>query len=179
MPGIFCGVGLALERDGGLMKLKRALPMPTGANFVAKVAMSLVFSAVALTGVVVSALVAGEITLSGTQDLTLWVIMLSGSIPFCAIGSLIGSLASGSAAPAFGNLVLLPMIWLSGMFIPLPESLEPWAVVWPAFHLNQLALGLAGIAEFSVFPPEISAVVLIGITVLVGGLAIRRLARIG
>ena len=32
MPGIFSGVILAQERDNGLFKLKRALPLPPGAN---------------------------------------------------------------------------------------------------------------------------------------------------
>ena len=53
------------------------------------------------------------------------------------------------------------------------------AVIWPAFHLNQVALGAAGITEFSFLAPQISAAVLAGITVLFGGLAIRRLARKG
>ena len=54
-------------------------------------------------------------------------------------------------------MLFLPMLWLSGLFIPLPKFLEPWAVIWPAFHLNQVALGLAGVSEFSFLPPAISA----------------------
>jgi ABC-2 type transport system permease protein len=75
--------------------------------------------------------------------------------------------------------VFLPMLWLSGLFIPLPKFLEPWAVIWPAFHLNQAALGWAGVSEFSFLAPGISAAVLTGVTVIFGGLAIRRLARKG
>jgi ABC-2 type transport system permease protein len=125
------------------------------------------------------ALIAGKITISLPQVLTIWGVMVIGTIPFFAIGFFIGSIASGSAAPAYGNLVFLPMMWLSGLFIPLPDFLERWVVIWPAFHLNQLALGLAGITEFSFFPPSMAAGVLVGVTVLFGGLAIRRLARAG
>ena len=71
------------------------------------------------------------------------------------------------------------MLWLSGLFIPLPKFLERWAVIWPAFHLNQVALGSAGVSEFSFLAPGISAAVLAGVTVIFGGLAIRRLARKG
>jgi ABC-2 type transport system permease protein len=71
------------------------------------------------------------------------------------------------------------MLWLSGLFFPLPKFLEPWVVVWPAFHLNQVALGAAGVSEFRFMAPQISAAVLVGITVFFGGLAIRRLARVG
>ncbi|HEY5567119.1 MAG TPA: ABC transporter permease, partial [Gammaproteobacteria bacterium] len=83
------------------------------------------------------------------------------------------------AAPAYGNLAFLPMMWLSGLFIPLPDALERWVVIWPSFHLNQLALNLAGVEQFTFVSPMRAAVVLVGVTVLFGGLAIRRLARVG
>jgi ABC-2 type transport system permease protein len=95
------------------------------------------------------------------------------------MGLLIGAYTSGSASPAIANLLFLPMLWLSGLFFPLPKFLERWAVVWPAFHVNQVALGAAGVSEFSFVPPAISAAVLVAVTVLCGGLAIRRLARKG
>ncbi len=179
MPGLFSGVILAQEREGGLLKLKRALPLPPGASIVAKVLMAMGIAALALTLVVIAALAAGKLTISLTQVMVIWIVLIIGTIPFSAIGLLIGALASGSAAPAYGNLVFLPMIWLSGLFIPLPESLKQWVIVWPAFHLNQLALGLAGVKQFTFIPPALAAGVLIGVTVLFGGLAIRRLARVG
>ena len=179
MPGIFTGVGLAIERDSGLLKLKRALPTPPGAILAAKVLTSMCVTAIALSLVLAVALIAGKITLSLPQVAIIYAVLIAGCIPFCAIGFFIGSVASGSAAPAYGNLVFLPMMWLSGLFIPLPDFLERWAVIWPAFHLNQLALGLAGVDEFSFFPPAMAAGVLAGVTVLFGGLAIRRLARVG
>ena len=179
MPGIFSGVGLALERDGNLLKLRRALPLPPGAAIIAKVLMSMGVAAIAVTLVAVAALAAGKITLSVPQVLIVWATLIVGTIPFCAIGLAIGAYTSGRAAPAYGNLVFLPMMWLSGLFIPLPDTLERWVVVWPAFHLDQLALNLAGVEQFSFVPAELAAGVLVGVTVLFGGLAIRRLARVG
>lgn len=179
MPGIFSGVILAQERDGNLHKLKRAMPLPPGATIVAKVLMAMVIAAIAVTLVVIAALIAGKISLSLGQVATIWAVLIVGTIPFSAIGLLIGALVSGSAAPAWGNLVFLPMMWLSGLFIPLPDFLKTWVIVWPAFHLNQLALGLAGVEQFTYIPPTMAAAVLVGVTVLCGGLAVRRLARVG
>lgn len=179
MPGIFTGVILATERDGNLLKLKRALPLPPGATIVAKVLMSMGVAALAVTLVAVSALVAGKITLSLAQVAIIWAVLVAGTVPFCAVGLLIGTLASGSAAPAWGHLVFLPMMYLSGLFIPLPEFLKSQVILWPTFHLNQLALGLAGVEAFTFIPPAMAAAVLAGVTVLCGGLAIRRLARVG
>lgn len=179
MPGIFGGATIATERENGVLKLKRALPMPPGAHLFAKLAMSMLVAAGAVAGVTAVALAADAITLSGVQILILTTVMVVGSIPFCAIGLFIGSVSSSAAVPAVGNLAFLPMIYLSGLFIPLPDSLERWVVIWPAFHLNQLALGLAGVEQFTFFPPVNVAVVLAGVTVLFGGLAVRRLARVG
>lgn len=179
MPGIFSGVILAQEREGNLLRLKRAQPLPPGAVIVAKVLMSMAIAAVAVTLVVAAALAAGLLTISLGQVAVIWAVLIAGSIPFCAIGLLIGAISSSSAAPAWGNLLFLPMMWLSGMFIPLPAFLQSWVIIWPTFHLNQLALGLAGVEQFSFVPPAFAAGVLLGVTVLCGGLAIRRLARHG
>lgn len=179
MPGIFSCTIFATERQGQLLKLKRALPLPPAAIIMAKVAMVLVIAAIAITLVAMAALLAGQLTISISQVMIICAVLIVGAIPFCAIGLLIGTLVSGSAAPAWGNLVFLPMMWLSGLFIPLPEFLQSWVIIWPSFHLNQLALGLAGVDQFVYIPWAMAAAVLLGITVLCGGMAIRRLARIG
>jgi ABC-2 type transport system permease protein len=179
-PALF-GVGcvLAVERDAGFLKLKRALPAPGGAHLVAKAAMAMVFAAGAMLTLLVAGLIAGAITLSASQLLIMTIVLTVGALPFAAIGLFIGAHVSANVAPAIANLVFLPMLWLSGLFIPLPKFLERWAVIWPAFHLNQVALGSAGVSEFSFMAPGISAAVLAGFTVIFGGLAIRRLARKG
>jgi len=179
-PGIFgFGIGLAMERDQGLLKLKRALPLPAGAALFAKMAMAMLFAALAAGSVVIAALAAGKVIIGFGSLLILLGVMILGSLPFCAIGLLIGAYSSSGASPAIANLVYLPGMWLSGMFFPLPESLRPWAVIWPAFHLNQTALGAAGVEEFSFVNPTLTAAVLVAITVLCTGVALRRLARVG
>jgi ABC-2 type transport system permease protein len=174
-PGMFgVGCGLAIERDAGLLALKRASAAPGGSYLAAKMAMAMGLSAIAILSIVVAALMAGKTTLTGTQLLIMTASMIAGTVPLSAIGLFIGAYTSGTAAPAITNVIFLPMLWLSGLFFPLPKALESWVVIWPAFHLNQLALGAAGVTEFSYVAPQISA-----ITVLFGGAAIRRLARKG
>lgn len=179
-PGIFgFGVALAMERDGGLLKLKRALPLPAGSALFAKMAMAMLFAALAASSVAIAAVAAGKVTIGLGSLLALLSVMILGSLPFCAIGLLIGAYFSGNASPAIANLVYLPGMWLSGLFFPLPESLRPWAVIWPVFHLNQTALGAAGVKEFSFVSPLWTGAVLVAITVLCAGVALRRLARVG
>lgn len=180
MPGIFgVGCALAIERQAGLLRLKRALPAPAGAVVVAKMGMSIALAGLSMAILVGVAALLGTVPLSAAQVAAMFAVLLAGTLPMSAIGLFIGTHVSGSAAPAIANLVFLPMLWLSGLFIPLPKALEPWVVLWPAFHLNQLSLAAAGVTEFRYVPPGLALAALAGVTVLFGGLAIRRLAERG
>jgi ABC-2 type transport system permease protein len=177
-PGLFGGaLFVAFERESGLLRLKRALPMPTGAPLIAKAATAMLFSAVALLIMTVAALIVGRITLTVLDVAIIWVVMVFGTIPFLAIGLFIGAWAPGPAAPACAHLVFMPMFWLSGLFIPLPAVLQPWVILWPTFHLTQLGFAAAGVHEFQFVPAIVSFAVLAGFTALFGGLALRRLGR--
>ncbi len=73
------------------------------------------------------------------------------------------------------NVVYLAMIYLSGLFIPLPASIRWIAVFSPAFHFNQLCLAMAGVG--SIFSQTMHFAALAGVTVLFAGLTVRRLVR--
>ena len=179
-PGIFgIGCGLAMERDAGFIQLKRAMPVPAGAYLIAKMLMSTMFAVLTFVSLLITALLVGKLTLGPWQLLCTGAVLIVGAVPFSAIGLLIGAYVSGSAAPAVANLIYLPMLWLGGLFIPLPKFLQPQAVVWPSFHLNQIVVGVVDLKEFHVAPTMLSVAVLVGVTVLCGGLAIRKLARKG
>lgn len=141
------GVTVAMDRERGLLALKRALPVPPGAYLLAKMAMALLFSAmVCLLLAVVAATLAG-VRLSPAQWLLLWTVHVAGALPFCALGLYIGSLAGGSAAPLVVNLLYLPMSFLSGLWLPLsslPDALAWLAPAWPSYHHGQLALKVVG-----------------------------------
>jgi len=180
MPAIFAiGCGLAMERTAGLMKLKRALPTPAGVYLSAKFCMAMTFAAIAMAELTLAALFAGRITMTLTQLLPFAVVMIVGVLPFCAIGMLIGAYSSGPASPAVANLVFLPMVWLSGFFFPLPASLRMLSMFLPSFHLHQAALGVAGFQQFMLLPLTMTTAVLVAVTIVFGGLAMRRLARVG
>jgi ABC-2 type transport system permease protein len=176
-PAIF-GVGcpLAVEREQGLLKLKRALPAPGGSYLTAKMVMAMGFALLAVGGVLAAAAIAGQISLTAAEAVRHATVMVVGALPFAAIGLFIGACTSGSASAAIANLVFLPMLWLAGLFFPVPKALEPWVVIWPAFHLNQIGLAAANVDGFRFINPLMSVAVLMGITLLFGGFAIRRLA---
>jgi len=177
-PGLFgFGAVVALEREQGLLALKRALPMPPAAYLTAKLMMAMMFGVIITATMIAAALTLGHLPLSATQCAGLTVVNILGALPFCALGLFIGTRTSGKAAPAIANLIYLAMIYLSGIMFPLPKSMATMAVIWPAHHLDQLAFRVLG------NPSEGAAwmhvTVLAGVTLLFTALSIRRLARVG
>jgi ABC-2 type transport system permease protein len=171
------GVTLALERDMGLLRLKRAQPAPPAAWVVAKIASGFVLGVLAYAPIVICALVGGKLALSIGQVAAFSGALLLGIIPFCAMGLMVGSLASGSAAPGYANLIYLPGCYLSGMFFPLPASMYWQTPIWPQFHVGQLAMHLAGITKNQYEPLPMAIASLLGFTVLFAGITIWRLSR--
>ena len=171
------GVSIAVDREKGLLRLKRALPVPPGAMLLAKMVMAMLFAAIiSLVLAVIAASVAG-VVLEPSQWIRLFVINVLGVLPFCALGLYVGSLVSGNAAPALLNMLYLPMAFLSGLWLPLtmlPGILSTIAPAWPAYHLGQLALKVVGFDAGQ--PIWMHVAVLLGITVLFFVLAQRRLS---
>jgi len=177
-PGMFgFGISIALELEQGLLRLKRALPMPPAAYLFAKMLMAMLFSALVMVTLVAGAVAFSPLKLSAARYLAVSLILVVGTLPFCAIGLFIGTRISGRVAPAIVNVIYLPLIYLSGLFFPLPASIRSIALASPAFHLDQLALGAAGVPSILTVTMHVAA--LVGVTVLCAGLAVRRLVRVG
>jgi ABC-2 type transport system permease protein len=177
-PGMFgFGVFVATEREQGLLTLKRALPAPLAAYLLAKMLMAALFATLVMITMIAAAITLGHLKLTAGQFLSVAMIDILGSLPFCAIGLFLGTRVSGKSAPALVNLLYLPMIYLSGFLFPLPKSIQWIEFTSPAFYLDQLALRAVGVPGYG--PPVVSMAVLTGMTLLLGVLAVRRLARVG
>jgi ABC-2 type transport system permease protein len=176
-PSLFgFGVGMAMERERGWLDLKRVSPMPTGAYFFAKIAMSMVFAFTTVCLLSTAGVLFGGVTISFGTWLLLVATLLLGTLPFCALGLWIGSLVKGQSAVAVVNLIYLPMSVLSGLWIPLmifPSILQKLAVIWPAWHLGQMALGVIG--QLHAVRYAAHAAVLLAMTTLFLSLAAMRL----
>jgi ABC-2 type transport system permease protein len=147
-PGLFgFGVSVALEKDQGWLKWRRAVPALPGAYFVSKMVMALIFAFIIFIELAVLASSFGGVHLALTQWLQLLLISLLSSLPFCAMGLVIGTLVNGQAAPAVVNFIYLPMAFLSGLWLPinvLPKFLGNLAPIWPSYHASQIALKVIG-----------------------------------
>jgi ABC-2 type transport system permease protein len=178
-PGVFgLGIGFAMERQHGIVTLKRAQPMPFAANLIAKLFSAMAMSLLVIGLLLTIAILFANVGLTAAQVARTTLVGVLGVVPFCALGLLIGSFVSGNGAPAVVNLIFFPMIYLSGLFpFPMPKALQTAAMIWPAFHLNQLSLAALGLP--TQLNPWIAAEVLIGFAGVCMFFAARRLMRVG
>lgn len=179
-PGLFgFGVSLALERDTGLLTLKRALPMPPGAYLLGKMCMAMLVAAIISVIMLCLAIFLAGVSLPPSRIGAFFALEVLGVLPFAALGLLVGTLVKGQGAPGIVNLIYLPMAFLSGLWFPLPVMpafLQSIAPLWPAYHLNRLALSAVGLGQGS---EAVHAAVLLGFTVVFVLVAARRLRRHG
>lgn len=179
-PGLFgFGVSLALERDTGLLTLKRALPMPPGAYLLGKMCMALLVAAIVSVILLCLAIFLAGVTLPPSRIAAFFAVEVLGVLPFSALGLLVGTLVKGQGAPGVVNLIYLPMAFLSGLWFPLsvlPPILQSIGPIWPAYHLDQLALSAVGLGQGN---EAMHVAVLLGFTAVFVLLAARRLRRHG
>jgi ABC-2 type transport system permease protein len=175
-PGLFgLGVTLAMDRDRGLLELKRAMPMPPGIYLAAKLIMAMVFAAIVAAVLIITSALLGRLMLEVIRWCALFVLSVVGVLPFCGLGLLVGTFTKGQSAAAITNLIYIPMSFLSGLWVPLsflPKVVSQVALLWPSYHLAGVAQAIvsgqaAGVARH--------LLILLGVTVLFFVVARRRL----
>jgi ABC-2 type transport system permease protein len=139
--------GLAADRGLGWLQVKRASPMPPFAYFAAKVVLSMIFSTIVVSLLLVLGISFGGMRLPLLKMAELLGTLVAGSLPFSAMGLAIGYFAGPNSAPAAINLIYLPLSFCSGLWVPyifLPKLVRQIALALPPYHLSQLALGIVG-----------------------------------
>jgi ABC-2 type transport system permease protein len=140
---------LAGRRQNGMLKRVRATPLPTWIYFAGLVAHCILVS---LTDIL---LIVGVGRLYGVPFPSQWptvvLTLVLGAAAFCALGVAVASVISNAdAAPAVTQLVLFPLLFLSGTYTPIHSAALNRVVSWlPVRPFNQALLGpLGGHASF-------------------------------
>lgn len=149
-PALFgFGAGIAAERESGQLELKRLSPMPAGAQIAAKVAATTAFSMVSFAMLYALGIVGG-VELDAGQWAMLVAVHTLAIIPFVLIGLGIGYRFGQKGAVAIANIVFLAMAVLGGLWMPiavLPQAMQAFAWALPSYHLGEIALMAAGLAD--------------------------------
>lgn len=141
------GVGIATERAQGWLKLLRASPAPLPAVVAGKAFGALTFALVIVGLMGTLAVVFGGVTVSTAEWFALGAVLALGTVPFSLMGLTLGLWLSPNAAPAVINVVFLPMVFLSGLWVPasqFPQWLQAFAAWLPPYHLAEIALHVTG-----------------------------------
>ncbi|NVJ51131.1 MAG: ABC transporter permease [Gammaproteobacteria bacterium] len=178
-PALFSfGVGVAIEKDQGWLQLKQASPMPISAYFFARAVSAALFGLVIVMLLFTLGALFGDVRFTHAEWLLSLLALILGSLPFAALGLLLGLSVKGQAAAAVVNLIYLPMAFLSGLWLPiqmLPDFFQYFAWIFPAFHLAQIVLA---IQEQSLgYPIVVHLLSLVAMTLLFVALAMRAYRR--
>lgn len=119
---------VTFQRDSGILKRLRGSPLPGPAYLGARVihAMLVAILLIVITAVFGAAFYSADIP-SGATLLRFVVMLLVGAASFCALGlGITGFVPNADAAPAVVNATIFPLLFLSGVFIPLGDNAPAW-----------------------------------------------------
>ena len=134
-------VALAARRQNGILKRVRATPLPAWAYFA-----GLLVHCV-LVSIVDVALIIGVGRLYGVPLPSHWLALTAtlvlGAASFCALGVAVASIISNAeAAPAVAQLVLFPLLFLSGTYLPIHSAVLNRITGWlPVRPFNEALTG--------------------------------------
>lgn len=141
------GAGYATERGQGWTTARRALPSSHGLHLAARLVVAALLGLIVAVGLAILAATFGGVRMPTASWALVLLVVATSTLPFGAIGLLLGQVLGPNSAPGVINAIYLPMSFLSGLWIPiviLPEFLQAIAPVWPSYHAAQLALRAAG-----------------------------------
>jgi ABC-2 type transport system permease protein len=124
-------ISVTFQRDAGILKRARGTPMPSWGYLTGRVihAMLMAILLVIITAAFGWAFYNASIP-TGISLVRFIVQLLVGSASFCALGlAVTAATPNADAAPAVVNATILPLLFLSGVFVPLGDNAPAW-IVW-------------------------------------------------
>jgi ABC-2 type transport system permease protein len=136
---------ITFQREDGLLKRAHGTPLPAAAYLGARI-LHAVFVAVILVALtaIFGHFVYDATIPSGLSLLRFAIVVLVGSAAFCALGlALSAAIPNTDAAAPIVNAVILPVEFLSGIFIAFGNTTPSW-ILWVArvFPVRHFAVGM-------------------------------------
>jgi len=138
-------INVSFQRDTGILKRTNGTPLPSSTFLGARMVHAL-FVAILLVVITAAfgwAFYSADIP-TGITLLRFGVMLVVGAASFCALGFAITAvIPNADASPAIVNASILPLLFLSGIFIPLGSDTPGW-IVWIAriFPVRHFAEGM-------------------------------------
>lgn len=167
---------IAIERRQGWARQLRVTPLPGPAYVAAKVASAVVLTVPALLLVALAGDVVNHVSMGAGTTVLIVIALALGSVPFAALGLLIGYLLDADSAQGGMVLSYFLLAIFGGLFAPLeafPSALATIGHVLPSSHLASLGRSAAAGRAPDVF----DVLALAAWTAALGGLAAWRYVR--
>jgi ABC-2 type transport system permease protein len=137
---------LTFQRDLGVLKRTNGTPMPAAVYLAARVLHALLISVllVVITVAFGSVLYGADVP-TGVTLLRFLVVLAVGATSFCALGFAVTAIIpNADAAAPIVNATILPLLFLSGIFIPIGDNAPAW-LTWTAriFPVKHFADGIS------------------------------------
>jgi ABC-2 type transport system permease protein len=133
-------ISVSFQRDTGVLKRTNGTPLPSAVFLGARMLHALLVAVllVAITAAFGRFFYSAAVPTGGTL-LRFIVVVIVGAAAFCALGmALTVAIPNGDAAPAIVNATILPLLFLSGIFIPFGNESPAWilwiAKIFPVYH---------------------------------------------
>jgi ABC-2 type transport system permease protein len=131
-------ISLTVGRENGTLKRGRGTPMPSWVFIAGRVGNAIVLSVLGLVVVAAIGRLVYDVEIPWDRLPAVLVTLAVGAAAFCCIGvAMTAMIPSEDAAPAITNAVLLPLYFLSGIFIPeseIPAGVLEFADLFPVRH---------------------------------------------
>jgi len=138
-------IGLTFQRDAGVLKRTNGTPLPATVYFAARVLHALLISLLLVAITVAFGRIFYDAHVpSGVTLVRFLVMVVVGAAAFCALGFAITAvIPNADAAAPIVNATILPLLFLSGIFIPLGDNAPTW-ITWTAkiFPVKHFADGM-------------------------------------
>jgi ABC-2 type transport system permease protein len=132
-------VSITAQREAGVLKRRRATPVPAEVLIAGRTLTALAVSLTTLTMLLVAGHFAYGIDITAATIPEVALTAIVGSAAFCVLGYALSTrIHSADAAQPLVQAIMLPLYFISGVFVPsldLPGSLREIAAVFPVEHL--------------------------------------------
>ena len=131
-------MGTTFARDMGILKRIRATPMPAAAYLAGRVLSSLAVTILLIVLVIAFGALVYDVALPTDTMVPFLVTTAVGAAAFCALGLAVTTIVpNADAGPAVVNAIVMPLFFISGVFIPIddgPQWIRVVAEVFPVRH---------------------------------------------
>lgn len=128
-------MGIAFSRDQGVLKRKRGTPLPAVSFLAGRIIHSTLIGLLMVAIVTLVGVLVFGVDITADRIPALAVAVSVGAASFCALGLAITCIIpNADSAPAIVNISIFPLLFISGIFIPLddvPSWVEKVAGVFP------------------------------------------------